>query len=327
MVKRFAFGRREGFYSLPSSFPLLLAPFSFLLALFSLLLSPFSLLLSTSTALAVEVDGVAAQVGSQTILKSDVYEEMRRGHMDPSMYNYARNELIDRKLILKAAQDSKMTMQEWVVENRIREIVQKSFDGDRNKLMDTLAKQRISYPEWRQKMKDDMIVGAMRWQIVDKNVDATPGDMREEYKRHPERYGEGGKVTVSVILLKPDDVAKRDEVSAAIRTNDFAEVAKKFSADSHASEGGVWKDIDPKDCFREEVCEEIAKMPKGTMSRWLELDGWSFLLRKDAETPAKKLSFADAYDQIDANVREQKAKKLYLDWIARLRAASYIKVY
>jgi len=286
-----------------------------------------SFILSTSTAQAVEVDGIAAQVGSQTILRSDVYEEMRRGRMEASDYARARDEMIDRKLILKAAADSKMTMQEWVVENRIREIIQRSFDGDRNKLMDTLARQKVSYPEWRQRMKDDMIVGAMRWQIVDKNVDATPGDMREEFKSHPERYVEGGTMTVSVILLKPADAGKRDTVSEALKTNDFAVVAKSFSSDSHASEGGVWKDVDPKDCFRAEVCEELAKMPKGTISRWLELDGWSFLLRKDEETSAKPLSFADAYEKLDANVREAKAKQLYLDWLARLRAATYIKIY
>ena len=292
---------------------------------FLLLASHF--LLSTSTASAVEVDGIAAQVGSQTILRSEVYEEMRRQQVDQFAYARVRDEMIDRKLILKAAQEAKMTMQEWVVENRIREIVQRSFGGDRNKLMDMLARQRISYPEWRQRMKDDMIVGGMRWQTIDRNVSATPGDMRAEYEAHPERYGEGGKVTVSVILLKPDQSAKRDEVSAAIRTNDFAEVAKRFSADSHASDGGLWKDVDPSECFRPEVCEEIAKMPKGTMSRWLDIDGWSFLLRKDAETESKKLSFAEAYAKIEANVREEKAKKLYLDWVGRLRAASYIKIY
>ena len=287
----------------------------------------FSLLLSTSAAFAVEVDGIAAQVGSQTILRSDVYEEMRRNKMDQSQYARARDEMIDRKLILKAAADSKMTMQDWVVENRIREIVQRSFNGDRNKLMDLLAAQKVSYPEWRQRMVDDMIVGAMRWQMVDKNVDATPGDMREEFKNHPERYSVGGKVSVSVVLLRPSDSDKRDEVMSLIKTNSFAEVAKRYSAESHAAEGGLWKDIDPAECFRPEVCEVIAKMPLLTISSWVELDGWSYLIRKESETPSKPLSFAEAYDKIDANVREDKAKQIYQDWVKRLRSESYIKIY
>ena len=286
-----------------------------------------SFLLSTSIAKAVEVDGIAARVGSQTILKSEVYEEMRRQHADTFAYSRVRDEMVDRRLILKAAQEAKMTMQDWVVENRIREIVQRSFGGDRNKLMDALAKQRVSYPEWRQRMKDDMVVGGMRWQMVDKNVDSTPSDMRAEYENHPERYSVGGKVTVGVILLKPDDIDKREIVSEAIKTNGFAEVAKKFSADSHAAEGGLWKDVDPAECFRPEVCDMIRTMAKGAVSDWIELDGWSFLVRKDDETESKKLSFVDAYEKIEANVREEKAKKLYLEWVGRLRASTYIKTY
>ena len=294
-------------------------------AYFLILTSSF--LLSTSTAKAVEVDGIAARVGSQTILKSEVYEEMRRQHADTFAYSRVRDEMVDRRLILKAAQEAKMTMQDWVVENRIREIVQRSFGGDRNKLMDALAKQRVSYPEWRQRMKDDMVVGGMRWQMVDKNVDSTPSDMRAEYENHPERYSVGGKVTVGVILLKPDDIDKREIVSEAIKTNGFAEVAKKFSADSHAAEGGLWKDVDPAECFRPEVCDMIRTMAKGAVSDWIELDGWSFLVRKDDETESKKLSFVDAYEKIEANVREEKAKKLYLEWVGRLRASTYIKTY
>lgn len=285
------------------------------------------LLLSAQSSRAVEVDGIAARVGSQTILKSEVYEEMRRQQAGQFDYARVRDEMVDRKLIHKAALDAKMTMQDWVVENRIREIVQHSFDGDRNKLMDALARQRVSYPEWRQRMKDDMIVAAMRWQMVDRNVEATPGDMRREYDEYPEKYGEGAKVTVGVILLKPEDADKRELVSAAIKTNDFSEVAKQYSADSHAADGGIWKDVDPAECFRREICAEIFMMPNNTISRWLDIDGWSFLIRKDSEIRAHRLSFADAYEKIAANVREAKAKKLYLEWIGRLRAASYIKTF
>lgn len=289
------------------------------------LISYLFLLIFPLAATAAEVDGIAAQVGSEVILRSEVVDELRRGRMDMSQFDRMREDLIDKRLILAAAAESKMTIQEWVVENRIREIVKRSFDGDRNKLMDILAKQKVSYPEWRQRMKDDMVVGAMRWQVVDKNVSASPAELRAEYAAHPERYQSAASVTVSVILLKPEDAAKREEVTNALKTGDFAEVARRYSADSRAAKGGVWKDVDPNASFRPEVCEAIAKMAKGSTSDWIELDGWSFLIRKDGETDASRLSFADAYDRIDAAVREEKAKKLYLDWMARLRAATFIK--
>lgn len=88
---------------------------------------------------AVEIDGIAAKVNASVILKSDVVTEMRRAGLSADRYSEVLNEMIERKLILKAASESKMTMQEWVVENRIREIIANAFGGDRNKLMETLS--------------------------------------------------------------------------------------------------------------------------------------------------------------------------------------------
>jgi len=265
----------------------------------------------------VEVDGLAARVGSETVLRSDVYNEMRRmGLHDERRYSEVCGQLIDRKLILQTAQKSKMTMQEWVVENRVREIVNKSFGGDRNRLIEMLGQQKISYPEWYARTKEDMIIGAMRWNVVDKNATASPAAMRKEYADHKERYVKDHKVTVTVILLKPDEKAKREEISAGLKTKTFEELG-----------GKKYVDVKPEEMFKPDVVAEIEKMPKGTVSHWIEIDGWSFLLRKDEETSGKKLSFEEAYEDIEANVKEESAKKLYNDWIERLRAETYIKVF
>ena len=285
-------------------------------------------LFAAFAAFADEIDGVAARVGSSVILKSDVLTEMRRVGAGSDRYDEIREEMIERELILRAAIESKLQMQEWVVENRLREIVDRAFGGDRNKLMEALAKDKVAYPEWRQRIKDDMLVAAMRWQVVDKNIQATPAAMREEYAAHPERYIADRRVTVSAILLGPGDAAKYEEIDAALKDGaSFADLAKKYSVDAKAGEGGQWKDVKPEEVFRPEICDEIAKMPKGTMSKWIELDGWKFLLRKDNETGGDTMSFADAYDAVAANVKDAEAKRLYEDWVNRLKRASYIKVY
>lgn len=276
----------------------------------------FSCALLTSTAWAVEVDGVAARVGTDVILRSDILDELRRMGAPDEKYVDVRNQMIDRKLILKAAADAKMTLQEWVVENRIREIVKKGFAGDRNRLMGELTRQKISYPEWRARMKEDMVVSAMRYQVVDKNVTASPAEMRKEYLEHKDRYASGGNVSVSVIILSPAEVSKRDEIAAKIKDHSFVALGAK-----------EYKNIVPADEFNSTICEEIAKMPKGTISNWIELDGWSYLIRKDGETEGKVRSFEEAIDDIDANVREETARRLYVAWLERLRAETYIKVY
>ena len=275
-----------------------------------------SFFVSASAASAAEVDGIVARVGTEAILRSDVEDELRRAGQPDEKFTEIRNRMIDRKLILRAATEAKMTMQEWVIENRIREIIKKGFDGDRNKLMDVLSRQKISYPEWRARMKEDMIVQAMRYQVIDKNVTASPSELRKEYAEHQDRYASPGKVSVSVITLPPSESAKRDEISKKVKDMSFVALgAKEF------------KDVAPEDNFNPTVCAEIAKMPKGTISHWLEIDGWSFLIRKDDESPRKVRSFEEAIDDIDANVKEATAKRMYSAWLERLRAETYVKVY
>ena len=181
---------------------------------------------------AVEVDGIAARVGSSVILKSDVIGEMRRAGAGPDRYAMVRGEMIERELMLKAAAAAKLQMQDWVVENRIREIVTRVFGGDMNRFKATLAKDRVTFPEWRQRLKDDMVVAAMRWQTIDKNVTANPADMRKEYEAHPERYVSDSRVTVSAILVGPGDADKKPEIEEALKTEPFGEGAKKYSSDA-----------------------------------------------------------------------------------------------
>ena len=279
------------------------------------------------SAFAVEVDGIAARVGSSVILKSAVLGEMRRAGVGEEKYAEVRGEMIERELILKAAARAKLQMQDWVVENRVREIVTRMFGGDANRFKAALARDRVTFPEWRQRVKDDMVVSAMRWQTVDKTVSANPADMRREYESHPERYMTDSRVTVSAILIGPGDADKKPEIEEALKTEPFAEVAKKYSSDARAKDGGQWKDIKPEDEFRPEVCAEIAKMKKGETSKWIELDGWNFLVRKDDEKAGSKMTFEEAYDDIAQNVRKELADKRYREWIDRLKAETYIKVY
>ena len=85
---------------------------------------------AASTAPAVEIDAIAAQVDSYSILKSDVAAEIQYSGGDAGDYERARNALIERRLVIKAAAEAKLTMQEWVVENRILQFFPARLSGE-----------------------------------------------------------------------------------------------------------------------------------------------------------------------------------------------------
>lgn len=265
--------------------------------------------LAAAAAKAEIVDGIAARVNEEAVMYSDVLMEMsRNGVRDAGAFRPALEELINRKLIIKAAKDQKMTMQDWVVENRVREIIKRNFDGDRNRLMNQLAKDRVSYPEWHARIKDDMIVSAMRYQIVDKNAAVSPAAMKEEYETNRAAYAKNMLVSVSILLVPPDGTEGRDRLD--------------FNA-----EADVYERVNPDGIFQPEVCEVIKSLKTGETSGWHKFMDYSFKVRKDGEEITEMKTFSEAYADIEAAVRAKESTRLYADWIDRLRKAAYIKIY
>ena len=308
----------------------------------------FSLaLLACACAHGVVLDGLAAKVNDAVITVDDVgtaIGDLRRsgaikvtGDDFKTVYSNTVEFLIERRLILQLAAEKKVTFPEWVVDGRIRDIVKDKFDGDMNKLNAMLTQIKTPLTEWRNMIRDDMIVTSMRQQFVEKYVVATPADMAREYKENADLYRTEAKTTVSVVLLRPADPGDRktppvstrgEEVLARLKKGEpFADLARTFSADSHAKDGGVWKDVNPEVAFRPEIAKVIASLKVGEVSKLVDLGGWGFIVRKDAETGAKKLTFAEAYDQIERNVKKRLGQEAYRAWIQRLRDAAFIKIY
>ena len=298
---------------------------------------------------AATLDGLAAKVNDTVITVGDVMTEIQRsprlrGHFASStakdaatLYSETLEMLIDRKLILQAAAEKKMEMQEWVVDNRIREIVKDGFDGDMNKLTAALAQSRVALSDWRNTIRDDLIIQAMRYQLIEKNLQATPVAMQKEYKEHRARYATEAKTTVSVILLRPAREGDKETPSVTTRGEEilarlekgenFADLARRYSSDSHAKDGGQWKDVNPEEAFRSEIAKTIANLKVGEFSKLVNLDGWGFIVRKDEETVGKPKTFSEAYDEIARNVKNDTAKAEYDAWMKRLRAQAFVKTY
>ncbi|MBP3407110.1 MAG: peptidyl-prolyl cis-trans isomerase [Kiritimatiellae bacterium] len=302
----------------------------------------------SAVVLAAKLDGIAARVDSAVITVGDVMAEIRRnpeisGRMiaaDESemqaLYRAALDNLVERRLILKAAAEKKVEIPEWVIDNQLREIVNHSFGGDKNRLHEEMARSKVPMTEYRNTVKEDILVRGMRQQMIEQFVTASPAAMKKEFADHPDRYRQEAKVSVRVILLKPgkdgDGVPSLETRWAQIgeelaKGEKFSDMAIKYSADSHAKDGGLWKDVNPEEAFRPEIANAIAKLDVGRVSNMIDLDGWGFIVKKESETKAKQMSFAEAYDKIAENVQKAAAKKAYDEWIVRLKDMSFIKVY
>ena len=288
------------------------------------------------------VDGVAAKVDGEQITIGEVLSEVRRDpvmHLPGAgtadfkrMYRQTLENMIDRKLILKDAEAQKLQIQDWVVDNRIREIVKENFNGDFSALRAAIDGSNMLYDKWKRTIREDLIAQAMQYQTVARNVTVSPGAMRAEFAVNADKYAVSNSLDVSVILLgAADGKTSSERAVEAVRRleggEDFAKVAKEMSSDPHANAGGVWKDVQPAGTFKPEVVEALNALAVGDRSAPIELRGWTAIVRKDAEHTGVKRTFAEAYEDVRDTVRANEAKRLHKEWMKRLRDNAFIVIY
>lgn len=291
---------------------------------------------------AMIVDGIAAKVDGEQITIGEVMTEVRRdpvmhlpgtGQADfKRMYRQTLDNMIDRRLILRDAEQQKLQMQDWVVDNRIREIVKDNFNGDFSALRAAIDGANMHYDTWKRTIREDLIAQAMQYQMVTRNVKVSPGAMRAEYAVNADNYSVSNSLDVSVILLgEADGKSAAERAEEAVKRleggEDFAAVAKAMSSDPHASDGGLWKDVHPAEMFKPEIVEALNDLKVGERSAPIELKGWVTIIRKDAENAGIRRSFAEAYHDIQNTVRSKEARRLHKEWIKRLRDRSFIVIY
>ena len=143
-----------------------------------------------------------------------------------------------------------------------REATRLGLKVDDKKISDEIANYENKYaasPEWqanrtvvipklRKQLTEDDLISQLKEDIS--NI-AIPGEVkvRQYYAAHPEKFTIPQQVDVSVILLKVDPWAsqstwqsKREQIVEMIEAvengSDFAELAKKYSEDKSANQGG-----------------------------------------------------------------------------------------
>ena len=296
---------------------------------------------------AMLLDGVAAYVNSEMITIAEVMMEVRRSPWASGvsasqrekrlreMYNATLNALIDRKLILTSARKSQMTLQGWAVDNRVREIVANNFGGDQIKLHQLLADRKITFEEWKQNLEEDLMISAMRYQKVDSRVNPTPKEIREEYEANKGRYQTEKAVAVSMIILDPpqnDDDKSVKERAREIEDKmadgiSFASLARVYSKDAKASQGGSWGKVNPEDVFRKEIVNMLARLKPGETSPVIVLDDYGYIVRKDEQQDGRALTFEEAAPYVESHLRMQKSEELYKAWMKRLRDDAFVKIF
>src|SRR4051812_16518888 len=169
----------------------------------ALLMLPFSPLCHAAYAVEPQIiDGIAAVVNTDIITYSQVRalvgprEQLLRSQLtgEPLAKNVkeareaALKDLIDRQLIIQAFKKESYQIPDHFVDQRMHDIIQEQFGGDRNTFIKTLEAQNYTLGEFKRLESERMIVQAMRGRNIKKDTIVSPTKIEDYYRTHREEF-------------------------------------------------------------------------------------------------------------------------------------------
>jgi peptidyl-prolyl cis-trans isomerase SurA len=284
-------------------------------------------------------EGFAASVEDQVITIGDVLVATRAADQQMRMRYSGRelemkryevfleglDRLIDRALMIEEFKTIKeLAIPERMVDAEMTDIVSRRYDNDRAALLQDLADQRITIEEYRDMIRENLMVQIMRSREIGERIVVSPKQILEAYEAREDRFREPAAVDLRLIFKRAGDApdATRD-ILATARSNilagaTFADVAREVSEDPTATSGGNWGWVEP-DQFREEFKRALDQLEPGEISEPVETPEGFYLLMIENRREENLKTFEEVRDQIAEELRAEQIEDLSRNWLNRLR--------
>lgn len=300
---------------------------------------------------AMVVDGVAAAVGREPILQSEVIEEagaelqslrdsgLSQAELEreaDAMLRRALDRLIEYKLVYREATGRKIDIPEKQVERRVAAIRRQypSQEAFLKALADSGRTAETLREEVRKQITALVFARAKRRQF-EQEIVVTEEDIRRYYDEYPEQFHHGPRLKARRIFI----AAGRDPESRAearkraegllerLRNGaNFAEIAQEESDGPEAGDGGQMGWIQD-ETLVPALRDALRALEPGQLSGVVETDFGFHLLLLEERQDAGEVTFDQARAEIEPLVRQQKAEERYRKWVDTLRQRADVRVF
>jgi peptidyl-prolyl cis-trans isomerase SurA len=301
------------------------------------------------------VDGIKAVVHDAVITHFEVeavsapaLDQLRRQYRnDPETYQQRAirlldenlEQLIERQLILRDFEAAGYSLPEVYFQNAIEEEIQRA--GGRSKLLQSLRAQGITFEKFRQQIREQIILRALRGKHITREIIISPHKIESYYRANQDKFQVEDQVKLRMIVLnKPaggEATAGNGEPSATRRMAEeirrkildgaaFSEMASIYSQGAQRQEGGDWGWIERK-VLRPELREAAFHLPVGQVSEVIETPEACYLMLVEQRRPAHVRPLVEVQDEIERALLAQEHARLEKQYVDRLRKKTFVRYF
>lgn len=243
-------------------------------------------------------------------------------------------QLVERKLILHEFDRAGYNLPDSVVDERVKERIRERYGGDEAAMTKTLQSQGMTREAFRNRIREDFIIGAMRAKNISSEIIISPHKIEKYYAEHLDEFKIKDQVKLRAIMIKGQPTRSNEaarELAQEILTKldegaSFATMASVYSEDTYRSRGGDRGSVERTD-LRPELAQAAFGLKPGQRSGIITVgDTFWILLVEDVKSNYIK-TLPEVRSEIEATLQAQEQTRLQKEWIDRLKRKSFINYF
>ncbi|MDD5596639.1 MAG: peptidyl-prolyl cis-trans isomerase [Victivallaceae bacterium] len=258
---------------------------------------------------------------------SDIFQEIQK------LRKRILDEIIDRKLILLEYNANKpFEVPRQYVENLIDELAMNFGCTNRAELVVKAKEAGTTVEELREKARIQVINQIMISNYIYTVVNLTPREIHEYYKKNVKEFSSAPQVRLQLLLVRHDreDFKRiKAELTDAFKNADgkiFTGMVRLYSSGPGAMRGGDLGWIEYAE-LRPEFAKAVKGRKTGEIVGPIDTDEGIYFLRINERKGAVKAEFSRMIPEIKGKIEDERRKKAYDAYIAKLRKKSVIRYF
>ncbi len=293
------------------------------------------------------ISGIAAVVNDEPITTYEVEKELsamekeagkkvtldEKGKAD--MRDAALNSMINRKLIALKIKELDIRVTDEELKLAIED-VKKQNNITQDALVAALNSQGVSFEEYKVQLREQLERLRVVSQEVRAKIQITEKELQDFYREHPENFQSDEILQARQIFFKIPPAssdaetkritAKAESVLLEARSGkDFAELARKYSDDVSAKDGGDLGIFKPGEMLPEfEIA--LSKLKPGEVSELFKTASGLHLVRMEGRSHGELLPYEKVKGQLSDRLYKKRSEERFNRWLAELRTNSSVDI-
>lgn len=300
------------------------------------------------TAHAQQLNGIVARVNDTVITFKEVrtaiaseLEFLERRYGDrPALFQQRARELqaqavrdlVERQLILHEFNTGGYSLPESFIEDQIAKDTRNY--GDRLTLTKTLQAQGVTFENYRQRVRERIILNAMIDHFIPRDPMISPYRIETYYKENLDKFKLEDQIKLRMIVVTnrideslPPGKIMAEEIMAKLKEGaSFAEMARIYSQGSQSAEGGDWGWVE-RSVLREDLADVAFALQPGQPSPVIEREDGCYIMLVEEAKRAHTRPLSEVREEIENVLKGEETKRLHDKWIERLKTKSFVQYF